>query len=347
MQRQQHSTEAQPTAIRATDIGLTYSDGTEAVTDVTLDISAGIVFGFLGPNGAGKTTTIKMLTTLLQPTSGRITVNGYDARTESRAVRESIGYMAQETSIDPSLTIRENLSFACRAYSVSKGDRAGRIDELLELIDLTEKADRRAHKLSGGQKKRLDAAMALVHHPPIVFLDEPTTGLDPTARHRLWDYFREINRQGTTIFLTTQYLEEADALCSDLAVIRDGQIVATGSPTDLKAQVGGDVLEIEFGDPTNTNVEHARSIIEGSEKVPVGGIETVQLTDKGLSVTSPQARRIGSSLLVSLAEADIEIIGFRIRSPTLEDVFFALTDKPERDTVDTEFIPDTQQSEVE
>ncbi|WP_306055706.1 ABC transporter ATP-binding protein [Natronococcus wangiae] len=347
MQRQQHSTEAQPTAIRATDIGLTYSDGTEAVTGVTLDISAGMVFGFLGPNGAGKTTTIKMLTTLLQPTSGRITVNGYNARTESRAVRESIGYMSQETSIDPSLTIRENLRFACRAYSVSRGDRAGRIDELLELIDLTEKADRRAHKLSGGQKKRLDAAMALVHHPPIVFLDEPTTGLDPTARHRLWDYFREINRQGTTIFLTTQYLEEADALCSDLAVIRDGEIVATGSPADLKAQVGGDVLEIEFGDPANTNVEHARSIIEGSEKVPIGGIETIQLTDKGLSVTSPQARRIGSSLLVSLAEADIEIIGFRIRSPTLEDVFFALTGEPERDNADTEFIPDTQQREVE
>ncbi|MFC7192081.1 ABC transporter ATP-binding protein [Halocatena marina] len=312
-------------AIEATNLGLTYSNGTEAVTDISLEIPTGEVFGFLGANGAGKTTTIKMLTTLLQPTAGQVTVNGYDIRTESTAVRESIGYMAQETSIDPSLTVRENLRFACRAYGVPSAERAAQIDDLLALVDLSAKTDDRARTLSGGQKKRLDATMALVHKPPIIFLDEPTTGLDPQARTRLWEYFRTINRRGTTIFLTTQYLEEADALCSDLAVIFDGEIVASGAPTDLKAQVGGDVLEITLADQSDTAVEHAKAVIEGSEVMDE--IETVQPTEDGLSVTSAHARRIGIDLLVGLTEVGITITGFNIRSPTLDDVFLALTDE--------------------
>jgi ABC-2 type transport system ATP-binding protein len=169
MQSQQRTTEnghGRALAIEATNLGLTYANGTEAVTDVTLEIPTGEVFGFLGANGAGKTTTIKMLTTLLQPTTGQITVNGYDALTKSTAVRESIGYMAQETSVDPALTIRENLRFACRAYGVPTAEYAARIDDLLSLVGLSAKADDRAGTLSGGQKKRLDAAMALVHQPP-------------------------------------------------------------------------------------------------------------------------------------------------------------------------------------
>ncbi len=312
-------------AIEATNLGLTYSNGTEAVTDISLEIPTGEVFGFLGANGAGKTTTIKMLTTLLQPTTGQITVNGYDALTESNAVRESIGYMAQETSIDPALTVREDLRFACRAYGVPPAERGTRIDDLLDLVGLSAKADDRAGTLSGGQKKRLDAAMTLVHQPPIVFLDEPTTGLDPAARTRLWEYFRAINRQGTTIFLTTQYLEEADALCSDLAVILDGEIVASGSPTDLKSQVGGDVLEITLADPSDTAVEHAQAAIEASEVIAPDEIETVQPTEDGLSVTSTRARQIGTDLLVGLSEAGVTITGFNIRSPTLDDVFLSLT----------------------
>lgn len=328
MQSQQRTTEnGQPRAmaIKATNLGLTYANGTEAVTDVTLEIPTGEFFGFLGANGAGKTTTIKMLTTLLQPTSGQITVNGYDVHTESKAVRESIGYMAQETSIDPALTIRENLHFACRAYGVPPAERATRSDGLLGLVGLSPKTDDRAQTLSGGQKKRLDAAMTLVHQPPIVFLDEPTTGLDPAARNRLWEYFRAINRQGTTVFLTTQYLEEADALCSDLAVILDGEIVAAGSPADLKAQIGGDVLEITLADSSKTAIEQAQGIIKDSEAITKDEIETIQSTEEGVSVTSTQARRIGTDLLVQLTTAGITITGFNIRSPTLDDVFLALT----------------------
>lgn len=350
MQSQQSTTEtgnARTFAIEATNLGLTYSNGSEAVTDVTLRIPHGEFFGFLGANGAGKTTTIKMLTTLLRPTNGRITVNGYDALTESNAVRESVGYMAQETSIDPPLTVRENLRFACRAYGVPTPEREARTDHLLELAGLTAKTDDRAGTLSGGQKKRLDAAMALVHQPPVVFLDEPTTGLDPAARNRLWDYFREINRRGTTIFLTTQYLAEADALCSDLAVILDGEIVAAGSPAELKAWVGGDVLEITLKDPNETIVEHARTVTEDTAVVASDEIETIQPTKDGLSVTSTHARRIGTDLLMGLTEAGITITGFNIRSPTLDDVFFALTDKSENDAEDAAVRSNDQKLEVQ
>lgn len=330
MHNQQHTSKSdrdRTLAIEATNLGLTYTNGTEAVTDVTLEIPSGEFFGFLGPNGAGKTTVIKMLTTLLQPTTGQVTVNGYDVRAESTAVRESIGYMAQETVIEPALTIRENLRLACRVYGVPTAERAARIDDLLELVDLTGKADDRGRTLSGGQKKRLDAATALVHQPPIVFLDEPTTGLDPTARTRLWEYFREINRRGTTVFLTTQYLEEADALCSDLAVIQDGEIVATGSPAALKSQVGGEVLQISLDDPSDATIAHARTAIEDAGMIAPDETETIQPTEDGLSVTSTRARQIGSDLLVQLTEADITITGFNIRSPTLDDVFLAITDE--------------------
>lgn len=321
-------------AIEAIGLKLTYANGTEAVTDVSLEIPTGECFGFLGANGAGKTTTIKMLTTLLQPTSGHITINGYNASTESNAVRESIGYMAQETNIDPALTVRENLRFSCRAYGVPTAEREARIDDLLELVGLSSNVDDRAQTLSGGQKKRLDAAMALVHQPPIVFLDEPTTGLDPAARTRLWEYFREINRQGTTVFLTTQYLEEADALCSNLAVILDGEIVATGSPADLKAEIGGEVIEITLANPNETAVEHVRIIIEESEVATTDDIEAIQPTEDGLSVRSTDAREFGTDLLVRLTEADVTITGFTIRSPTLDDVFLALIDESVNDVGD-------------
>jgi len=311
-------------AIDARGVAVTYADGTEAVRDVSLDIPEGEFFGFLGANGAGKTTTIKALVTLLRPTAGEVTVNGYDVETESRAVRESIGYMAQETSIDPELTARENVRFACEAYGVPPGDRRGRIADLLELVDLADVADKPAKDYSGGMKKRLDVATALAHDPPIVFLDEPTTGLDPKARNRLWDYFRRINDQGTTVFLTTQYLEEADQLCDRISVIRDGVIVASGSPTELKSRVGGDVLEVSLDDPTDERLARARDVV-----LDAGGLagDAVATTDDGLSVTSPDARRLGTDLLVALREAGFAVTGFNVRGPTLDDVFLAITDE--------------------
>ncbi len=314
--------------IEARGVELTYSDGTKAVRGIDLEVPEGEFFGFLGPNGAGKTTAIKTLTTLLRPTAGSITVNGFDVVEEPRAVRASIGYMAQETSIDEELTARENIRFACEAYGVPRSERAERIEELLGLVDLADVADKRAEDFSGGMQKRLDVATALVHRPPLVFLDEPTTGLDPKARIDLWEYFREINRQGTTVFLTTQYLEEADQLCDRLSVIQDGRIVATDAPDDLKSQIGGDVLEIAIEDASEEQRARARRVARESGLFEDGTVET---TDDGISVASEHARRTGTDLLVALRDEGFTVVGFDVRSPTLDDVFLAITGEPADD----------------
>jgi ABC-2 type transport system ATP-binding protein len=299
---------------------LTYADGTEAVRGVDLHIPEGEFFGFLGPNGAGKTTTIKVLATLLAPTGGTVRVNGFDVAERPRAVRSTIGYMAQETSVDEELTAAENISFACEAYGVPRSERADRINYLLDLVDLDDEADKEAGEFSGGMKKRLDAATALVHEPPLVFLDEPTTGLDPKARNRLWEYFRRINEEGTTIFLTTQYLEEADQLCEELAVILDGAIEARGSPADLKREVGGEILDVELDDDGGREREAA--IARDFEAFADA---TVAVSDDGITVTSPVARQYGTDLLVALRDAGLTVTGFNVRAPTLDDVFLAIT----------------------
>lgn len=323
-----------PTAIDVDGLELVYSDGTTAVREIDMTISEGEFFGFLGPNGAGKTTTIKVFATLLSPTNGEVRVNGFDVRSESRKIRESIGYMAQETSIDPELTAEENIRFACEAYGVPRENRSERVAELLDLVDLADVADKRAEEFSGGMKKRLDAATALVHRPPLVFLDEPTTGLDPKARNRLWEYFRRINDMGTTIFLTTQYLEEADHLCDRLAVILDGEIVAEGSPADLKREVGGEVLDVELegGSPAR---EQAAAIARAFDAFADASVTE---TDEGISVTAETARQHGTDLLVALRDAELTVTGFNIRAPTLDDVFLAITGD-ELDADDTEATP--------
>ena len=318
-------------AIEAAGVALTYSDGTEAVRGVDLTVPRGEFFGFLGPNGAGKTTTIKILATLLKPTGGRVTVNGFDVEREARNVRASIGYMPQETSIDPELTARENLAFACESYGVARSERGERIDELLDLVDLADVADKRADDFSGGMRKRLDAATSLVHRPPLVFLDEPTTGLDPKARNRLWEYFRRINDQGTTIFLTTQYLEEADQLCDRIGVIKSGEIVAEGSPTELKRRVGGEILDIELADGQEEKEQAARVAHESA--IFESGV-SIEVTAEGISVTSERARSRGTDLLVALRDAGLTVTGFNVRAPTLDDVFLAITGEHVEESVE-------------
>jgi ABC-2 type transport system ATP-binding protein len=310
-----------PQAVEVEGLELTYGDGTRAVDGVDMTVPRGEFFGFLGPNGAGKTTTIKVLATLLSPTAGEVRVNGFDCRSGGRQIRSTIGYMAQETSIDPELTARENVRFACEAYGVPRAERAERTRDLLDLVGLETEADKLAEEFSGGMKKRLDAATALVHQPPLVFLDEPTTGLDPKARNRLWEYFRRINEAGTTIFLTTQYLEEADKLCDRLAVILDGEIVAEGAPAALKRRVGGEILEVEVADGRGARREAAgiaRSFDPFAEA-------TVEVTDDGIDVTSHVARQHGTDLLVALRDAGVTVTGFNVRAPTLDDVFLAIT----------------------
>ena len=224
-------------AIHAAALVKTYKgrDGeVEAVRGVDLDVAPGEVFGFLGPNGAGKSTTIRMLTTLMTITSGSAQVAGVDVAAEPDNVRRKIGVALQEAGLDPRQTGRELLVLQARLFGMSTEKAAARAEDLLELVELVDAADRRIKGYSGGMKRRLDLASALVHSPEVLFLDEPTTGLDPVSRLTVWDEVRRINEQGTTVFLTTQYLEEADQLCNRLAIIDNGVIVKDGTPTDLK-----------------------------------------------------------------------------------------------------------------
>jgi ABC-2 type transport system ATP-binding protein len=224
----------------------------EAVRGVDLRVERGEVFGFLGPNGAGKSTTVKMLTTLLSITAGTARVAGVDVAREPDAARHKIGVALQEAGLDPRQTGRELLVLQARLFGMSTGVARLRAEELLELVELTDAADRRIKGYSGGMKRRLDLASALVHEPEVLFLDEPTTGLDPASRLTVWDEVQRINRHGTTVFLTTQYLEEADALCDRLAIIDGGRIVREGTPDELKAELR-ERLELD-ADPTLDDV---------------------------------------------------------------------------------------------
>jgi ABC-2 type transport system ATP-binding protein len=231
---------ASPLAIEASGLIKTYegrSGTVEAVRGVDLAVRAGEAFGFLGPNGAGKSTTVRMLTTLLTITGGAAQVAGADVASDPDAVRRRIGVALQEAGLDDRQTGRELLQLQGRLFGFSRTESAARAQELLELVELTDAADRRIKGYSGGMKRRLDLASALVHRPEVLFLDEPTTGLDPASRLTVWDEVRRINRLGTTIFLTTQYLEEADQLCERLAIIDGGRIVRQGSPAELKAEL--------------------------------------------------------------------------------------------------------------
>lgn len=231
-------------AIQATELVKTYSgkDGeVQAVRGVSLSVEPGGIFGFLGPNGAGKSTTVRMLTTLMTITSGRAIVAGIDVASDPDGVRNKIGVALQEAGLDLRQTGRELLQLQGRLFAMSAADAATRADELLELVELTDAADRRIQGYSGGMKRRLDLASALVHRPEVLFLDEPTTGLDPASRIVVWDEVRRINEAGTTVFLTTQYLEEADQLCDQLAIIDAGLIIREGSPQALKDELAARV----------------------------------------------------------------------------------------------------------
>jgi ABC-2 type transport system ATP-binding protein len=227
-------------AVRAAGLVKTYGSRTgpvEAVRGVDLEVGTGEVFGFLGPNGAGKSTTVRMLTTLLTITSGSAQVGGVDVVAEPDAARRRMGVALQEAGLDPRQTGRELLVLQAQLFGLSRRDAGDRAQELLELLELTDAADRLIKGYSGGMKRRLDLASALVHEPEVLFLDEPTTGLDPASRLTVWDEVRRINERGTTVFLTTQYLEEADQLCDRLAIIDDGRIVREGTPDELKAEL--------------------------------------------------------------------------------------------------------------
>jgi len=257
-------------AVEAEGLVKTYrsrSGSVDAVRGVDLRVESGEVFGFLGPNGAGKSTTVRMLTTLLSITGGVARVAGLDVAREPDAVRERIGVALQEAGLDVRQSGRELLVLQGRLFDLSANDAAARAEELLELVELSDAADRRVKSYSGGMKRRLDLASALVHRPDVLFLDEPTTGLDPASRVTVWDEVRRINERGTTVFLTTQYLEEADQLCDRLAIIDDGRIVREGTPSKLKADLGAQLgrevtLDDVFLDATGRTRVHVAGEVQ-------------------------------------------------------------------------------------
>src|SRR5205085_919369 len=258
---------ANGSAIEARSLRRTFKGGIEAVRDIELKVSVGEVFGFLGPNGAGKTTTVRMLCTLLPPTSGSAAVAGLDVVHSAAEVRRRIGVALQEIGLDPVQTGRELLELQCGLYGITGRRARERAEELLELVGLTEAADRRTKTYSGGMKRRLDLASGLVHSPEVLFLDEPTTGLDPASRLTVWEEMRRINSSGTSIFLTTQYLEEADQLCDRLAIIDAGRIVAEGTPEALKAQMGHDVVSVSLDGADVEATKEAIGDLAGLERV--------------------------------------------------------------------------------
>ncbi len=302
-----------------------YRDGTEAVKGITFQVQEGEFFGLLGPNGAGKSTTIKMLITLLDPTSGEATVAGYDLRRQPDAIRTVIGYAAQETGVDPDLTGRENLDLQARLYHLDGPTRRRRITELLDLVDLARDADRRAGSYSGGMRKRLDLATGLIHQPRILFLDEPTTGLDPQNRAGLWGYLERLNRQeGMTILLTTHYLEEADRLAGRIAIIDHGEIVAAGSPQALKAELGGDVITLRFD--SDAGQERARGLLSRHPDV-----RSLSAQDGGLQLVVAEGGRTLPRLLSALDDQGITVADQSLTRPTLDDVFLRHTGSRMRD----------------
>ena len=306
-----------PPAIAASSLRRTFKGGIEAVRDIDLTVSAGEVFGFLGPNGAGKTTTVRMFCTLLPPTAGRATVAGIDVVQNPAEVRRRIGVALQEIGLDPVQTGRELLELQCGLYGITGRQGRKRAAELLELVGLSDAADRRTKTYSGGMKRRLDLATALVHSPDVLFLDEPTTGLDPASRLTVWDEVRRINTAGTTVFLTTQYLEEADKLCDRLAIIDEGRIVAEGTPERLKAEMGHDVVSVSLNGADIAATEAALAGLPGLERVIAEPDALALYVEDGASSIAEIVRRLDRDRILVGAIA--------VARPSLDDVFLKAT----------------------
>lgn len=301
-----------------------------ALDGLDLTVPAGSVIGLLGPNGAGKTTTVRILATLLRPDAGRATVAGFDVVKDAQELRSVIGLSGQYAAVDENLTGRENLYLFGRLYQLSKADAKRRADELLAQFALEDAGDRTIKTYSGGMRRRLDLASALTGRPRLLFLDEPTTGLDPRSRLDLWDVIRDRVREGTTILLTTQYLEEADALANSIAVVDHGRIIARGSADQLKAQIGGERIEVVVRDP-----RHISAAAEILTRNGDGDHSIDQHTRRVTATAQGGAQRL-AQVLRALDEAGIEIDDIGLRRPTLDDVFLTLTGRAAEPSDDVE-----------
>ena len=289
-----------------------------AVDGLSLSIREGEVFGLLGPNGAGKTTTIRLLLGLTRPTQGRVRVCGYDVASHPQAVRRCVGYVSQEIAVDPYLTARENLMVFAGLYHLRGSERARRVQEVLELVGLADRADDLVRTFSGGMKKRLDIACGLLHRPRVLFLDEPTLGLDVETRRRVWEFLTGLAGQGLTVLLTTHYLEEADRLCHRVAIVDRGRLQAVGSPQELKAALGGDVLKLRLADDSRLQV--AAEVLAA-----LGCVASVRSVDGMLVARVHSNEAALPQVMEALGRAGISVEAVSLSQPTLDDVFLAYT----------------------
>ena len=309
-------------------------DTVEALKGVDLEVEKGAVYGLLGPNGAGKTTAVRILTTLLQPTSGRAEVDGLDSVRDAEELRFRIGLAGQSAAVDENLTGLENLVLVGRLYHLQREEARRRSIEILERFDLSEASDRPTKTYSGGMRRRLDLAASLVGRPDVLFLDEPTTGLDPRSRLDVWEFIRELQREGTTLLLTTQYLEEADQLADRIGVMDVGTIIAEGTSDELKDRIGGEVLELHVDD--RADIARVVDALHG-----IGAGEPVVDQDEG-KVRIP-VRSDGAGVLLDsvrrLDDARIALVDIALHRPTLDDVFLSLTGRGAEHGPDPELAP--------
>ena len=314
-------------AIDATGLEMSFGD-THALRGLDLQVPTGRVLGVLGPNGAGKTTAVRILATLLRPDKGSARVAGHDVVKDAGIVRSKIGLIGQNAAVDEMLTGRENLVMFGRLHGLNRADARSRAAELLERFQLSDAGDRVAKGYSGGMRRRLDIAAGMVVRPAVLFLDEPTTGLDPVSRNDVWEFVGQVVEDGTTVLLTTQYLDEADQLADDIVVIDHGTVIAQGTSTELKSRIGGERVEVVAADPAR--IEQLAGII-GS----VSGTETTTVADQRRVAASfaDGARRL-PELVRAIDDAGIELAGLELRQPTLDDVFLHLTGRAADDTSD-------------
>jgi ABC-2 type transport system ATP-binding protein len=317
-------------AIETHELAREFEGGIKAVDGVDLRVAGGEIYGFLGPNGAGKTTTVRMLTTLLQPTGGRAVVAGYDVAKDPGAVRRKIGVALQEAALDPLMTGRELLELQATLHGISKRESQTKGQWLLDRVGLTLAADRRVGTYSGGMRRRLDLASALVHTPEVLFLDEPTTGLDPVSRKAIWEEVRKLNQEGTTVFLTTQYLEEADQLADRVGIISDGKLVADGTPRALKAEVGRPHLELCLVDQQGNESRAEAVLARFGRPLPArDGTLMVEL-EHGSSEIGP--------IVVALNQEGLNVESLDLVQPTLDDVFVQKTGQHLEGAQDTDEV---------